>query len=310
MKYFIVSFLLVHKYANAKLGNINTHRILGKEDGKKGDEPKAFEIFEGKIQSLMSIKPTDVGKIHNACFEKLGELYSDKMPRSNFDIMQDVSNVMADFCPIGDLFCKAMMFKATLEEYSTGNSESNELNVPADFDEDIKESLQIAHNTINSLNENNSDDVVDMLSVIMNDIESMEDVNPNQKDLGVAALSVATESTKLWNEVYTNSDHPMHHLVADKIDHQRRLQGDWVTIDISGENWDGIFQLIRRSISADFVGSVTGGALFISEIPSNPVLIWPWNWPGAILFITLVHSIPASSTVVFGEPLFLNGPRE
>ena len=231
--------------------------------------------------------------------DMLGEKYSENMPTTDFELMEDVSDVMASFCPREDALCDAMVYKATLEEFHAASKGEKSLNIPENLDKDLKESIELADSTIGMLGENDKDEVINMLEIIKDDIENMENVDPNEKEMAVASLSVAIGSTNLWHSVFTETDHPLHHIVAEKINERRRLQQAF-TFEITGKYWVGIPQMVVRSSRADFRGAVNGGASIISSVPQNPLLIWPHNMFFSTMSVALFHSIPASVQLVFG----------
>jgi len=292
--------------ANAKLGIEKSHRKLPKDETKfKKFRDDPFARFSGKFESLINLNPVNVGDVHNAVFSILGEAYTDEPPSNDFDVMNDVGEVMSSFCPRTDALCDAMVYKATLEEFSKGNRGLQEVTYPKGFNKEIQESLQIGADTIDLLNQNNKEEVADMLTVIRDDVENMQNVDQNEKALGVASLSIALGSLNLWHEVYTNEAHPLNQLVAGTIQNRRRLDeteaGDIITFEVEGTYWNGIFQLIGRSTKADFFGSVNGGTELIASVPENPLLIWPHNIFFSLVSVSLFHAIPASAQFVFGS---------
>lgn len=261
---------------------------------------------------LENMKPATVGEFHTDAFHKLGEVYAEKGPQSDFQLMQDVSEVMASFCPSRDSFCDAFVYKATLEEFIAANTDGTQNTYPVGFNEDVKEALHITETMIDSLSANNVDDVVDELDIIINDLENMKNVDSDEQAIAIASVSVAKESTKLWYDAMTNSDNKLHNLVLEKAEHarRRRLQEDEesiLTIVFEGVYWDGLFGqggLLQGVVKADYQGTLNGGLELLDSVPENPLLLWPWNWPILGFYVAAFHSIPASAQFML-EPIIL-----
>lgn len=258
---------------------------------------------------LENMRPANVGDFHTDAFHKLGEAYAESGPNSDFELMQDVSEVMASFCPSRDSFCDAFVYKATLEEFFVANTGGTQITYPAGFNEDVKEALDITETMIGSLSPDNVDDVVDELDIIIDDLENMKNINSDEQAIAIASVSVAKESTKLWYDVMINSEHKLHNLVMEKAEHarRRRLQEEddtpIVTVVFEGIYWDGLFGkggLLQGVVKADYQGTLNGGLSLLESVPDNPLLLWPWNWPILAVYVAAFHSIPASAQFIFG----------
>jgi len=267
-----------------------------------------FERLGDREHYLEKMKPTNVGDFHTDAFHKLGEVYSEKGPSSDFELMQNIGEVMASFCPSQDTLCDAFVYKATIEEFFVASNGGPQIEYPKGFNEDLKEALDITENMINTLNADNVYEVVDELEVIIDDIESMKSINSDEQNLAIASVSVAKESTKLWHDAMTDSDHKLHNLVMDKAKHFRRRRLDespeLITIEFEGIYWDGLFGsggLLQGVVKADYRGTLNGGLGLIETVPENPLLLWPWNWPILAFYVAAFHSIPASAQFIFGR---------
>jgi len=304
MRVSVIILLATLSYTNGNLRKNYRERELARTKDKRSKREFIVSKFSEKVTSLKNTKPSEVGQIHNAAFETLGDLYSEEKPSTTVEVMSDLSGIISSLCPAGDILCDAMTYKAVLQEYHTANNKENQINFPKEFDERLKDSILMAETTVMSLDDRDHVEVEAMLSVLQDDVQQLENVKPDEQALTIASLSVAEESTKLWYDVYTNPENSLHGIVANKIEHRRRMQEDEedtiVSISIEGRLWSGIFELVRGSILADFYGTIKGGLSVLSSIPSNPVLIWPWYWPSSVASVALFHAIPASAKFVFG----------
>lgn len=290
--------------ANAKLRSVSPLRNLvrDREENERSDRDP-FKRFQERPM-LYDIEPPKVGSLHTVAFEKLSDIYAEKLPENEYDLMVAVGEVMSDsLCPKEDSFCDAFVYQTTLEEFSSTNEK---IKYPEGFNKDIQKLLEATETTIFSLDEDNFEDVMDELTVIMDDIENMENVPQDEKAMAMASISVAEESGKLWYDVYTNPNHKLNSVMiekADKINRRRRLDETDVAIivvEVEGRYWDGILELIIGSIIADYFGAIRGGLKVLELIPKNPNLLWPWNWPSAMLSVLIFHSIPASARFALG----------
>jgi len=303
--------------SNAKLRSIDSQRTLIRDktekrrEDKKRDERDPFKRLQERPM-LFDINPEKVGELHNEAFEKLSNKYSERLPESEFDLMSNVGEVMASsFCPNQDSFCDSFVYKTTMDEFYSGNTGNNqEIKYPEGFNKDIKELLTVTESTIVNMNADNFEEVINELTVVMDDLQSMENVPSDQQAMAIASVSVAKGSSELWFNAYTDPNHKMHGAMTEKVNkvahemnRRRRLDETEavIVVEIEGRYWDGILQLIVGSVLADYFGMIRGGLTVLELIPKSPNLLWPWNWPGAMLSVALFHSIPASARFALGS---------
>jgi len=235
-----------------------------KDKDKKDEEIELFSFrplpnfkpFENlNLKSLKSVTPKDVGHMHTVVFNEFADKYQFKDQLSSMDLMFHTREVMAAFCDKGDYLCKALSSKATVKAFSRLHSETDEeMKYPESMDEKVKNHLILAETVIDSLNEDNTDEVVEMLNTIQTDLEELEDVMPEYQSVGVAGLSVAIESTKFWSKVMKDVNHPLYSLVNGKQneegDKNRQLQAVGEGINITVEiNWEVIFENINYVVT-------------------------------------------------------------
>lgn len=305
MRVSTVTLIAALAMANAKLRSDNTQRNLIRDrEEKLRAERDPFVRFQERPM-LFDIKPKEIGGLHTLAFEKLSDIYSEKGPENDFDLMVNVAEVMSNsLCPRQDSFCDAYVYQATLDEF---DAPRKEMEYPEGFNEDIKELLDVSMMSVGSMNQNNFEEVMGELSVIMDDLENMENASKDEQDLAMATVSVALESSDLWYNVYTDPDHKLHNVMmdkAEKMNRRRRLDetdGAIIVVEIEGKYWDGIFQLIIGLIIADTVGAFNGGKETLALVPKNPSLLWPWHYPSILGSVLVFHSIPASAKFALGR---------
>ena len=263
---------------------------------------EGFSPFDGlSINSLAELKPGLVGEMHTLVFEKFGELYANQESLSPIDLMMDASRIMASFCVVGDYTCKALTSKATIKAFKRAYSETEEqVKYPESMDQKVKNHLELANTVIDSLNEDNLDDVVNMLNTIQTDLENLEDVIPEYQSVGVASLSVAIESAKFWSKVVKDESHPLYSVVNGRKEDDRRLQTAGSGIDITVEiDYEVIFANINYVVS-----QTVGQAIKAVESVVNTVFVVVTNvvdmTTDAIVATVSAIQDAALSVVAFG----------
>jgi len=167
----------------------------------------------------------DVGIIHNEAIEALAEKYKDNKPSSRLEIVNDVSELSASYCPENDSNCVAKAYeyslKAALQQLPNG------VTFPEDFDEDVKSSLEETFSIIQMADVLETDDMVSLLETEQKKIEDMEGVDEAHRLAGLVGSSVAIHSTQLWKKIMNDGDHPLHTMGIhyDSDNHGRYLQG-------------------------------------------------------------------------------------
>jgi len=210
------------------------------------------------FDSLEELDASNVGKLHTLVFEMFGNMYESRRESlSSIDAMMDISRVMSCFCGTGDYLCKALTYKATVKTFQASTSRTDAQDYPESMDKKVKQHLELAEVVMHSLNDDNLDDVVDMLTTIQSDIMELEDVVPEYQSVGVASISVAIESTKLWSKVLRDESNPLYQMVNGKEeieeDQLRKLQqtfpgtGINITVEV---DYETIFANINYAVSS------------------------------------------------------------
>ena len=172
------------------------------------------------------MKPGDVGAYHTDAFETLGEKYKSKKPQTQFDVVKDLADILAGYCPLEDAECVSNAYKTTKEEFQrSSRGIIREIIYPDNFDPKMKELVESIETSIKEINELSLDDVLYSLESIRESLEDMTGVNEDHLSASLAGLSVAMESTKLWHSTYYDNEHPLHFMIDyfSGDDNERRL---------------------------------------------------------------------------------------
>jgi len=225
-------------------------------------EAKLNRFHEGP-----DISPKDAGAYHTEVFETLGEMFKNNEPENEIDIIVDLSNVMLSYCPEGDATYNP--HRVTLERFNA--APVDEITYPEEFDENFQKAIENTLRTVESLNEQNIDEVVDQLAGIQNELEKMEGSSIEAyQTLSLAGVSVAIESSKLWHSVVYDRNHNLHKLV---VGGRRKLQ----------------FWSLPSIIVADVNGLIEGA---LTELSGNATLFFN---PVDLVSKSLLASISASA---------------
>jgi len=146
-----------------------------------------------------------VGQAHTDAFEMLAEKYSDPLQRPNnqAEMMKELGEIMSSFCDHEPT--KESCLKITLNYEAFLDSDGE---YPDDFDEDLLLLLDDMYTTLNTLQEDNIDEVLAKINALKTKMKDV-DADPIHKHIAMSGAAVAVESTKLWTKVYSDSSHPL-----------------------------------------------------------------------------------------------------
>lgn len=254
MRLHLISLVTAFGYANADLSKFNEHREL---------------------------EPRDVGAYHTDAFEKLGKIYRSNKPNSKLDTMINISNILSNYCGVGDHACQADAHKTTLEQFYVAEQQRTETIYPKDFDETAQKSMELVLAIVRDVNENNVEESIVSLSQILEDLESMEDRQGHLAG-AIATASIAIESTTLWHNVLTNPEHDLHETVTDTLELRRHgdRRAQLYVVDSA------------RIIEADVLAAVSA---FVSTSPINLFDIVDLDGPKKIYEEMVLASVAASA---------------
>jgi len=193
----------------------------------------AIGLAQGKLNQIKTrdLKTSDAGAYHTEGFEQLAELYSKKKPSSKLEMILDVSTIASSFCPKGDELCKNNAYKFTLEQFQD-KKQLEEVEYPKNFDQRIKNAMDETLTVISNKDNLDIDSVVEKLTQLEDSMTEMKDIDENNRVVGLATVSVAIESAKLWHAVDSDETHPLHAMRGHfNKNNNRKLQNSIVRID-------------------------------------------------------------------------------
>lgn len=243
------------------------------------------------IASTQAMEAHEIGDYHTQVFDMLGERYAVSKPESTLDVMMDVSEILASFCPKEDEGCESRAHALTLQGFHAAQNGPLEIDYPEDFDPKLKQHIDNIYSTIDLLDQDNLNEIVDTLTEIHENIKNADVENELHKVVAIGGSSIAIESTKLWHETFTNPNHPLHGVVVDPKGQNRNLQT--IAINI---NLDVVFDIIKNDITGAIFGTIQGIVLFPFIVVSAPVL------PLVMFFYGTIASAGISLSINIGTP--------
>lgn len=258
----------------------------------------SFALASAKLGAKnRELKAENVGAYHTDAFEALAERYSyaSQRPKSELDLMMDVSDILSGYCAESDSTCRSGAYKATLKQFHVGRT-GEQFVIPESMDQSVREHLGKAFDVIDTISPENVDEKIQLLSKIQNDIADLEDVSQSDKMIGVASVSVAQESAKYWTNAFTDKQHPFSSMlnrigdtpVKTINEHDRRLQ-------VSGNlTWQDFFPIdYSEVITADTQGAMDYS---IEAVNEKPNLVFNFS---ELFLALLAGAFPASAAVAF-----------
>jgi len=245
-----------------------------------------------RLNSGRILYPEDVGALHTEVFETLASMYAIKKPKSRAEMMKDSGNIVVTYCDKGDSACDAYVYKTTEEQFHISDNGSRTISYPEDFDSKLKESMDQVKSIVSSVKNVNIDDVVGELATIKRKVDDMADVKEGYKLAVLSGISVASESSKLWHNVYNDSSHSLHRIHSPSFysrgnEGDRRLEeeGDTEYYDDT-DYYYGVD--ILGIVFADVSAAVVAGIGAVSESPDVV----------SIAIAAVTAAIPASLSVL------------
>lgn len=190
-------------------------------------------MFSSLIASR-SLTAADVGAMHTDAFRRLGELYENKSEPTKLELIADVAEIAASYCPSDDAGCVAKAYESTLKTFSAPKN-VQEPKYPANYDEELKAHMETFYSALRSNKGKSLDEMVEELEDIRANIEDLENVNEEYKHASLAGVSVGIESAKLWHEVVNDPEHGLHNVNGGR----RKAQS--ITVQLNEIDWLDIF---------------------------------------------------------------------
>jgi len=160
-------------------------------------------------------------------------MYAAKKPTGKKDMMKDSYNILTSYCDkdTSDSECEAYAKDATNEQFMLSAFGPNtKLSYPEDtLDPKLQKSLAKVNSIVAMIKKTDDiDETVFNLAAVKREVEDMKDAIEAQKLVVLSAISVASESSKLWHEVYNDPDHILHGMHSPSYfsgnKNKRRLQ--------------------------------------------------------------------------------------
>jgi len=182
---------------------------------------------QNEISSTRKLTPEEIGAYHTEAFDLLGEKYSKEKPKHVSHFARDLVEILSGYCSEDDSECKLRAYQATREEFHSAiRGTQPEIIYPEDFDDKLKNSINMIFEKVENINELNLDEVLQSLEEIKEEIEGMNVTDENHRYAGLVGVSVAMESSKLWHSTHYDEAHPLHDMIHafDPQTGHRRLQ--------------------------------------------------------------------------------------
>lgn len=240
-------------------------------------------------EKTRKLTASNAGAYHTDAFEQLAEKYAMGKPETRLDLMVDISEIVADYCPPSDKICRSAAYKATLKQFKSGSPNSKDIVYPENFDDRVKEGINQGFDVIASMDNTNLKEKVEELKLIEKKISNLSEVDPMNQLIGVASLSTGQESATYWYNVYNDESHSLRGIQFTKNGSGRRLEDD-----DEDYVWQDFFPLnMNLVVAADVAGAVEHS---IEAVEESPQLVF--DFAGLILS-WIAGSIPASAAMIF-----------
>lgn len=244
--------------------------------------------------------PELIGLYHTDAFNALKKRYDETngRPSSLVDVMEDMKDILMNYCPSDDSSqadeCIKTIIKYTDEKHFSKLSHK------------VKGTTALEE-AINSLdyairNMDNKEDILNEIDLLK---DGYNDYNMEGKMI-LTALSVGSESFKLWHDVFEDENHPFHL----RLDHgERRLHvctkfNEIIEADIAGSAivFNETDQTENSTVSSStviFSSVIASVAQFFAGCPDTlPPSIWisePPTMVPSVFSSTVPTSVPSGS---------------
>ena len=241
--------------------------------------------------------------MHTDAFEQLANIYKDKEPETKLEVMKDVSKILEGYCGDDDLACKSLASEATMKEFHAAQAGPKEIKYSDAMHNDVRTLLEKMFDTLKLIDENNLEEIIDTFDEIHNEINNHDEADELSKTLGVATVSLASESVSLWHKVYTGAKkHPLAKELTPEG--RRKTQSIQEITEITNNVIFGPFNIIYTTALADTSAGLSNGNNLLNAIGTNTADMI-LGWAPAIVIAVLYFAFPASVISVF-DSLGLN----
>lgn len=157
----------------------------------------------------------DFGLYHTKAFDELAELYVDRRPTSKREMCTDLVNIVAAWCD-GDSECDRKTRENMESIFVAVEEGGQDSELPDDFNEDVLDSISSMFSVLNTVTTGEDiDEIIGTLVSIEKEVQDLEGVSENHKNVAYGTLSVAIESARLWHQVYNDREHSLHGMHLD-----------------------------------------------------------------------------------------------
>jgi len=241
--------------------------------------------------NVRNLKPEEAGLMHTDAFNQITEIYRDKQPESELELMMEVSKIMEDYCENDDAGCKSLAYESTLKEFHAGSKGPREIKYSDSMHVGVKQSLGKMFKTLKDIDVDNLNEIVDTLNEISNEISTHDKADQLSKVVGVATLSLAIESSKLWHNVHIGSEnHPLKNLLPKN---RRKLQSIQDVTEITNQQLLGPAEIVYTVVLADVASGLGNGSNLMNAVGTtgaDALIAWA---PVSVIAVTY-FAIPAS----------------
>ena len=143
---------------------------------------------------------------HTDAFESLADKLSLQEIENRDEMIDHLVNVAASYCSNDE--CIEQTFSSAADHINNGMIDPY-TEFPEDFGPTLKEYLESVRSTILSGTAVDGEEMIDELTKIQSKIQGDSTMDEDEKFIGIAATSIAVESTKLWSSVFSDAEHPL-----------------------------------------------------------------------------------------------------
>jgi len=220
-----------------------------------------------KFSDPSELDPEQIGIYHTDAFLRLTEKYASKEPKDMKAVDFDMFKIVSSYCV--DHTCIRNVYQSALEQVPLGAQSVEEV-LPDGIDESVRVYLKSFESAIYEVNTDNAEDIIDEMEAIQAKLREDDTLDEKGKYLGLAAGSIAIESTKLWTNVFRDPSHPLNVVRkaskrSNSMFQRRRLQSIVITTG-GGQDSD-----LRFTIFADFATLI---AFFGIPFPAIFASLW------------------------------------
>lgn len=248
-----------------------------------------FAAIAATASDSSFVSHNDAGVMFAGAFDKLNDLYSSEKPETRENIMIDSSNILASFCDEGDLECIENVRKTAHDHFNDSQGGSEGIAYSDEFGGKLMASIENMESVLGKMELDNVDEIMKDLSTIEEDIENMEGVSEEHKDVAFIGLSIAKESVKLWHTAYGDPSHSLYGLhyadhYFDENHHDRKLQDEDISVStIVMSDFEAGINRAMDMMSAGVTNNYSivrdvAVEAFLSSVSRQEKCYWYWYW--------------------------------